>query len=133
MCKTLKLTARFPAPPATVYALLADSAQRTACTGRAATISAEIGGAFTADDGRVRGINVDLVPGRRIVQAWRRDDFPEGVFSMAAFVLTPAPNGGTQLVLTHRGVPKALLASVEAAWKEGYWTPMKACAARGLS
>ena len=133
MCKTLKFKVRFPAPPQTVYDLLADSATRTAVTGRKAALSSEIGGAFSADAGEVRGINVDLVPGKRIVQAWRRNDFPEGVYSMAAFVLTPTPQGGTELVLTHRGVPKALLDSVEAGWRDGYWAPMKAHLARALN
>jgi uncharacterized protein YndB with AHSA1/START domain len=126
MCKTLKLKVRFDAPPSQVYGLLADSKKRTAATGRKATISTKVGGAFSADAGKVSGINVDLVPGKRIVQAWRREDFPEGVYSMAAFVFTPTPNGGTELVLTHRGVPKALLESTEADWKTRYWAPMKA-------
>jgi len=126
MCKTLKLKVRFNAPPATIYGLLADSRKRTAFTGRKATLSNKVGGAFSADAGKVTGINVDLVPGKRIVQAWRRDDFPEGVYSMAAFVLTPTPNGGTELVLTHRGVPKALLDSTEADWRNHYWAGMKA-------
>jgi uncharacterized protein YndB with AHSA1/START domain len=54
----------------------------------------------------VTGVNVDFVPARRIVQAWRHRRFPEGVFSMAAFTLTRTPDGGTELVLTHRGVPR---------------------------
>ena len=130
MCKTLKFKVRFPAPPQAVYDLLADSQRRSEMTGAKATISTDVGGAFSSDGGKVRGINVDLVPGKRIVQAWRRDDFPEGVYSMAAFVLTPTPQGGTELVLTHRGVPKALLDSVETAWRDDYWAPMKARLAR---
>lgn len=126
MCKTLKLQVRFSAPPQKIYDLLADSAQRTAATGRQASISTRVGGVFSTDAGTVRGINVDLVPGRRIVQAWRRDDFPEGVYSMTTFVLTPTPRGGTRLVLTHRGVPKALLDSIQTAWREKCWEPMKA-------
>jgi activator of HSP90 ATPase len=130
MCKTLKFKLRFAARPQEIYDLLADSKKRTAATGRQAIISTEVGGAFSADAGTVHGINVDLVPGKRIVQAWRRNDFPEGVYSMAAFVLTPTPNGGTELALTHRGVPKALLDSTEAAWRDDYWAPMKAYLAK---
>ena len=126
MCKTIKLKVRFSAPPETVYGLLADSQTRTAALGRKAEISPQIGGAFTADAGVVSGINVDLVPGRRIVQAWRENDFPEGVYSMAAFVLTPTPDGGTEMVLTHRGVPKALLDRTERTWRQEYWPKMKA-------
>jgi len=71
-------------------------------------------------------VNVDLVPGRRLVQAWRRNDFPEGIYSMAAITLAPVTGGGTELVLTHRGVPKNLLDDTEAYWRHVYWAPMRA-------
>src|SRR5207249_5368783 len=74
----------------------------------------------------VTGVNVDLVPGRRIVQAWRHRRFHEGVFSMAAVTLTPTPDGGTELVLTHRGVPKDLIPETEQTWREQYWSRIKA-------
>ena len=74
----------------------------------------------------VTGINVDLVPGRRIVQAWRHRRFPEGIFSMAAFTLKPTPDGGTELVLVHRGVPKDLIPETEQAWRDQYWSRIKA-------
>lgn len=126
MCKTIKQRVKIKADPATVYDLLADSRKHAAVTGRKATISSKIGGTFTLGDSDVTGINVDLVPGRRIVQAWRHRRFPEGVFSMAAVTLTPTPDGGTELVLTHRGVPKDLIPETEAAWRDQYWTRIKA-------
>jgi len=89
-------------------------------------MSDKVGGEFSTDAGQVTGINVDLVPGRRLVQAWRRKDFPEGIYSMAAITLTPTPGGGTELVLTHRGVPKHLLDQIEDYWRLMYWAPMKA-------
>jgi uncharacterized protein YndB with AHSA1/START domain len=125
MCKTIKQKVRFKAPPATIYNLLADSKQRTKVTGRKADVSRKVGGAFSADNGRVTGVNVDLVAGKRIVQAWRRDDFPEGIYSMAAVTLTALPGGGTELVLTHRGVPKWLLDDTEENWKHDYWDRIK--------
>ena len=126
MCKTIKQRVKFKAEPATVYDLLADSRKHTAVTGRKATISTKIGGTFSIDGDDVTGVNVDLVPARRIVQAWRQRRFPEGVFSMAAFTLTPTPDGGTELVLTHRGVPKWLIDGTEENWRNEYWAPMKA-------
>ncbi len=125
MCKTIKQRVKFKAPPATVYELLADSTKRTAVTGREATISRKVGGTFSADGNEVTGVNVDLVPGRRIVQAWRHRRFPEGIFSMAAVTLTPTPDGGTELVLTHRGVPKDLIPDTERTWRERYWSRIK--------
>lgn len=126
MCKTIKQRVKFNAPPATVYDLLADSKKHSAVTGRKATISRKIGGTFSVSGDDVTGINVDLVPGRRIVQAWRHRSFPEGIFSMAAVTLTPTTDGGTQLVLTHRGVPKELIPETELAWREQYWSKIKA-------
>ena len=126
MCKTIKQRVKFNAPPRTVYALLADSRKHSALTGRKASISRKIGGKFSTNSGGVTGINVDLVPGKRIVQAWRDDRFPEGIFSMATFNLAPTPNGGTALVLTHRGVPKELIPRTEQGWRDQYWNRMKA-------
>lgn len=125
MCKTIKQRVRLGAPPATIYQILADSKKRSAVTGQKAVISDKIGGAFSADGNDVSGVNVDLVPGRRIVQAWRHRKFPEGVFSMAAVTLTPTPGGGTELVLTHRGVPKELIPETERTWRERYWSRIK--------
>lgn len=126
MCKTIKQRITFKATPAIVYELLADSSQHSAVTGRKAVISDQIGGAFSTRDGDVTGVNVDLAPGRRIVQAWRHRKFPEGIFSMAAVTLAPAPGGGTVLVLTHRGVPKDLIPETEMAWREEYWARIRA-------
>jgi len=130
MCKTIKQRVKFKADPATVYDLLADSRKHTAFAGRRASISRKVGGTFSLgeSDGEsdVSGINVDLVPGRRIVQAWRHRRFPEGIFSMAAVTLTPTPDGGTQLVLVHRGVPKDLIPETEQAWRDQYWSRIKA-------
>jgi uncharacterized protein YndB with AHSA1/START domain len=126
MCKTIKQRVKFKADPETVYDLLADARKHSAITGKAAVISKKIGGAFSIGESDVTGINVDLVPGRRIVQAWRHRRFPEGVFSMAAVTLKRTPDGGTELVLTHRGVPKELIPETEQAWREQYWQRMKA-------
>ena len=124
MCKTIKQRVKFKAAPDAVYDLLADSKKHTEVTGRKANISGKIGGTFSTGD--VTGVNVDLVPARRIVQAWRHRRFPEGVFSMAAVTLTPTPDGGTELVLTHRGVPKDLIPETEQAWRDQYWSRIKA-------
>jgi uncharacterized protein YndB with AHSA1/START domain len=130
MCKTIKQRVKFKASPDTIYNLLADSVKHSEVTGRKAEISREVGGAFSTSGNDVTGINVDLVPARRIVQAWRHRRFPEGVFSMAAITLKPTPDGGTELVLTHRGVPKDLIPETEQAWRDQYWSRIREWVAR---
>lgn len=125
MCKTIKQKVKFNASTETVYELLADSKKHQEMTGENAVISSEVGGRFSAYNGYITGINVDLLPGKRIVLAWRGKDFPEGIFSMAAFTLVPAGGRKTELVLIHRGVPKALIPSIEKMWRESYWEKIK--------
>ncbi|MBM9592549.1 SRPBCC domain-containing protein [Leptospira sp. 201903075] len=121
MCKTIQQKVKFKASPKTIYEFIADSKKVTALTGETAMISKHIGGNFSTMSGKVSGIIVDLAPLKRIVQAWRRNDFPEGIFSMATFTFKETTEGGTELILTHRGVPKALIPEVEEGWRQNYW------------
>lgn len=125
MCKTIKQKVKFNAPSKVVYKLLADAKMHRAFSGTSATISTKVGGPFSLHAGAVSGINVDLCPGKRIVQAWRANDFPPGIFSMASFFLNDTGDGGTQLTLTHRGVPKELIPRIENEWRERYWKKIK--------
>lgn len=128
MCKTIKQKVKFKLSPERIYEILSDSKLHSKLTGQKAVISKDVGGAFSTHGGRVSGINVDLVPGKRVVQAWRSKDFPVGAYSMASFELSRAPDGGTQLVLTHRGVPKGLIPAVEKDWRATYWDNIRALA-----
>ena len=125
MCKTIKQKVKFKASPKTVYDLLADSREHSAFTRHKATIGKQIGDPFSAYAGYIKGINVDLVPGKRIVQAWRASDFPEGIFSMATFNLKKTRDGNCELELIHRGVPKQLIPGLEKGWRKYYWERMK--------
>lgn len=109
MCKTIKQKVKFRAEPSAVYDLLV-------------TVTDEIGQCFRMGEGT--GVVVDLAPAKRVVRAWREGDYPEGVFSMAAFTLRPVETG-TELTLTHRGVPKELIPRTEERWRRDYWDPMK--------
>ena len=44
---------------------------------------------------------------------------------MVSLQLELTKDGGTLLVLTHRGVPKDLIPEVEAYWKNKYWNEIK--------
>lgn len=129
MCKTIKQRVKFRLSPERVYSLLVDSKLHSQLTGQQAMISKKVGGTFSIRGGRVSGIIVDLEPGKRLVQAWRSKEFPVGIFSMAAFQLSRTKDGGTELVLTHRGVPKDLIPAVEREWRNLYWEKIRALTA----
>ncbi len=72
--------------------------------GRAADIADDVGGAVSMFGGDIRGRNVELVPGKRVVQAWRSQAWPEGVYSIVRFELAPEGKG-TKLVFDQAGHP----------------------------
>jgi uncharacterized protein YndB with AHSA1/START domain len=114
------------ASPAAVYGVLTNSAEFTKMTGgRAADIAKDVGGHFTMFGGDIRGRHVELVPGKRVVQAWRSQAWPEGVYSIVKFEL--APNGkGTKLIFDQAGHPQEAREMLEGGWHKMYWEPMNA-------
>lgn len=87
------------------------------------------GGAFCLFGGHIVGMNIELVPNARIVQAWRAAHWPAGVFSVARFELAPS-YAGTQIVFDHRGFPDGAGAHLAAGWKQHYWEPLATFLAR---
>jgi activator of HSP90 ATPase len=113
------------ASPARVYAALLDATQFRALTGGQATeIQADAGGAFSCFGGHIVGRNVELIPDRRIVQAWRVVTWPEGIYSIARFELKPQ-GAGTRLVFDHTAFPAGLHDHLAAGWEEHYWAPLR--------
>jgi len=86
-------------------------------------ISREVGGAFTLFGGYVTGRHVELVPGQRIVQAWRAGSWDPGVYSIAKFELVEQ-GSGTKIVFDHTGFPKGAAEHLASGWKEHYWEPL---------
>lgn len=125
MCKTIKQKTKFKAPPEFIYSLLTESKKYEALTGKKAKIGKRAGTFFSVYGGRTTGILVELVKNKRIVQAWRGHRFPDGIFSMATFNFKSTKDGGTEVILIHRGVPKELIPSIEHGWRKYNWEPIK--------
>jgi activator of HSP90 ATPase len=120
----IRHTVRFGVPPAAVYRALMDSRRHTAFTGAPAKVDAKVGGRFSAWGPHLSGITVELVRDRRIVQAWRAENWPAGVYSIATFELKRTASG-TTLTFTQAGVPAKNLKSIDEGWKSHYWQPLK--------
>ena len=85
--KTIRQSITFKASLHEVYEALMDSRKHARFTGAQARISRKAGGKFTAYDGYIEGVNLNLVPDKKIVQSWRGSDWPENHYSMATFSL----------------------------------------------
>jgi len=112
--------------PDAVYDVLTSSAKFTEMTGgRAAKISTEEGGAVSLFGGDIQARNIELVPGKRVVQAWRAGAWPEGVYSVVRFELA-ADGKGTRLVFDQAGHPDEAKDMLEGGWHQMYWQPLNA-------
>jgi activator of HSP90 ATPase len=112
------------AMPDRIFNVLMDSKLFAAFTGMPATIDPSAGGRFTTFGGLVEGRNVELIPGQRIVQAWRPTSWDPGVYSIVHFELKAA-NGGTTLVLDHTGFLEGDFDHLDPGWYLRYWDPLK--------
>ena len=61
--------------------------------------------------------------GKRVVQAWRVQEWPEGVYSIARFELS-GEGAGTRLSFEHAGFPAAMRPHLEGGWAKMYWEPL---------
>jgi activator of HSP90 ATPase len=125
MCKPVHHEVEFSVKPKEVYDAYLDSRRHARMTGQAAKMSKKEGGHFTAGDSYISGTNVELIPGKRIVQAWRASEWPEGAYSILRLELKPKGKG-SKLIVDHLGIPDEFRDGVDSGWHEFYWEPMKA-------
>lgn len=64
-----------------------------------------------------------LVPGKKIVQRWRANDWPEGHYSGLVIELEEDAEG-TKLTLTQKNVPDDKADDIDDGWHQYYWKPM---------
>lgn len=124
MCKPVHHEVEFDVRPKEIYDAYLDSRRHARFTGQSATMSRREGGRFGAGDGYISGFNLELVPGKRIVQGWRASEWPEGVYSVLRLELKPR-GGGSRLIVDHVGIPDEFREGVDEGWYEFYWEPMK--------
>jgi activator of HSP90 ATPase len=119
----------FKASADRIYDVLLDSRKFSEFTGGApAEINREAGGEFSCFGGVITGRNIELVPNRRIVQAWRVKVWPEGIYSIVKFELH-AHGSETRLLMDHVGFPDGMRAHLsgeqpDGGWYRQYWEPL---------
>ena len=114
----------FRAAPTDVYDMLLDADRFASFTGAPASIDPVEGGAFSLFGGQILGRNVELVPGERVVQAWRVAGWVPGTYSVIRFELRPSGTG-TELGFDHTGYPTEAHDDLDAGWHAMYWEPMR--------
>ena len=132
----------FNASPQRVYGALTNSKSFDAITrlsdgdallkasgAKPTAINGEVGGTFTLFGGYVTGRNLEMLPGERLVQAWRAGSWKPGAFSIADFSFVKE-GAKTKLLFDHRGFPDGQGASLAQGWHMHYWGPLTTFLAR---
>jgi activator of HSP90 ATPase len=117
---TIHQEVTFSAAPSRVYEFLVDSKRFAEVTGAPASGDSNEGSAFSIFGGHVSGRHVELVPERRVVQAWRAKTWPEGLYSVVRFELVPS-GSGTKLVFDHDAFPDDMRDHLAQGWQSNYW------------
>ena len=125
MARVIRQSATLHAAPHAVYEALMDSRQHARFTGSPARMSRKVGGAISAFGDYISGTNLELVPDKKIVQAWHASEWPAGHLSRVTYRLTPV-KGGTRLDFTHSGVPDQFFDDIKQGWIDNYWQPLRA-------
>jgi activator of HSP90 ATPase len=86
-------------------------------------ISGEVGGAFNLFGGYITGRNLVLIPGVRLVQAWRAGSWDADEYSVVRFELRTEP-GGCRIIFDQRGFPASQSTSLAYGWHVHYWEPL---------
>lgn len=132
MAHTIVKTFTLQATPEQVYDALMDSALHTRLTGSRAEIGSQVGDRFSAYNGYITGENLELEPGKKIVQTWHASDWPAGHVSTILFEFHTVKNG-TRVSFRHANIPAKHLGAIKKGWEEYYWEPLKAMFNKGTS
>lgn len=122
--KIIKQEVHFDVSPRDVYEAYVDARKHAEFTGSEVKFEARRGGKFSVWGGGLSGENVKLIPGKKIIQKWRADDWPEGHFSDLTLDLF-ADGDGTRLKLKQLNVPDDKFEDISSGWHQYYWEPMK--------
>lgn len=107
--------------PEIVYQALTTEKTIQLWTGTNATFTAEVGKEFSFYDDTLFGQNLELVPGKSIVQQWylQEIDNPEDA-SIVEIKLFPHKKG-TSILLQQSNIPETDFEHIVAGWKEQFF------------
>ena len=117
----------FIAPASTVFENYLDSEKHSMMTGGEAEISPNQGEGFTAWDGYIEGVNIEIVSGEYIKQEWRTSEFSSSdEDSVLELIFQSDEKGNCLLTLKHSNIPDGQGENYKKGWYDHYFHPMEA-------
>ena len=125
MTEQIKRSANIPASPKQIYNAWLNSKEHSKMTGSKATTSIKVGRKFTAWDNYISGKNLELIPDKRILQAWRTTEFSKDDLDSHLLIKFEEVKVGSKVTLVHSEIPQGQSASYKKGWSDFYLKPMK--------
>jgi activator of HSP90 ATPase len=108
-----------------IYKAYLSSEGHSALTGSPAKVDGTVNGDFTAWDGYIQGMFLELEKNKRIVQAWRTAEFPKEAEDSIVEILLEEIRGKTKLSLNHSNIPEGQADDYKKGWEDFYFKPMR--------
>jgi activator of HSP90 ATPase len=119
------LTVTINAKADKIYEAYLSSEGHSAITGSPARVDGTVDGDFTAWDGYIQGMFLELEKNKKIVQAWRTSEFPSEAEDSIVEILLEESHGKTKLTLKHSNIPEGQVDDYKTGWEDFYFKPMK--------
>ena len=119
------LTVTINAKAETIYKAWLSTEGHSAITGSPAKVDGTVNGDFTAWDGYIWGMFLELEENKRIVQAWRTSEFPSEAEDSIVEILLEEKKGKTKLTLKHSNIPKSQADEYKTGWEDFYFKPLR--------
>ncbi|MES0489388.1 MAG: SRPBCC domain-containing protein [Leptospirales bacterium] len=117
------VTTILSATPEQVYNSWLSTTGHSRMTGAESKANKKINGLFSAWDGYISGINIELEDNKRILQKWRTSEFKQTEEDSLLEIILVEDAQGTKLTLYHSNLPANGM-QYQQGWQDNYFTPM---------
>ncbi len=126
MTKTLEQTTFFKnTTPERLYEIYMSPKEHGKMIRAKVSIKNEEGMRFKAHDGWIIGKNLQLIPGKLIVQSWRGKDWRKNEMDSTLILKFCKVKGGAEISMVHANVPERYAKDIDQGWDQYYWKNMK--------
>ena len=120
-----KMSVTLPATQEQIFNAWMSGAGHSRMTGSQATVQKRSGGKFSAWDGYIWGITLEMERPRRILQSWRTSEFPKESPDSLVEIVLEKKGRSTRMTLLHTNIPDGQAENYKQGWKDFYFKPMK--------
>lgn len=120
--KQIRRSFTFKADRDEVYNALTNPIALELWTGYPAVMDPKPGTEFSLWEGDISGKNLEIIPGKKIVQEWFFEDSKN---SSIVTIELEKEGKGTRIQLTHINIPDEAFGNIEYGWKEYFFGALK--------